>query len=494
MLAPFVLLCGIALFTNGDLWRDEATYYLALRSWSDLRPGVPLPLYEASAPWLVALLDHALIGLVGLTEPLLRLPSAIVFIAALATVQAAARRLAGRAGGIVAVLVAGSSFVALDYATQLKPWSLEMLAGALVLLLAIRVRADDRPAALVVFTAVSVALDLVSNTAVLVALPLAVGLLLTAWRTATPARRGAHVASAVVIGGAFAAWYLAAVAPANRYQLALPEYHAGPGERLALLRAAATRLAAPAWLPQDGTAGVLFGTAVLLLAVVGAAILLRNGRGRGVVVGGVLAGAGVLVAAAIGRFPVLSARNLLVALPLVAVLAAVPVALALRRVLGRRGPAVRRRPVAAIAALVVATALAAASAPAVLPPFEQVRALLASHAAQDCGSIVPYYLTSPNAVVYARPAGVTRRLVTAGIDPDSGAGGTGWEWRIRDHLGAEARTAVAAADRRGGDVCVVTGTSFPSELRVLLTAAAEDGPCRTVATDVRSALYDCARR
>jgi hypothetical protein len=315
--ATLVLTAGVVLrfATTSSLWIDEAlTVHIA---------RLPLPdLFEAlrhdGSPPLFYLLLHAWMNLFGQGDVAVRALPGLLAVATLPLAFALGRRIDGRRGGWAAALVVASSPFVVRYATEARPYGLEVLlvvAGALAV-----ARALERPAAgrLAVVAAATGALLLTHYWSFYL---VAVAGLVVLSRLRDPAARPAalRVALAMAAGGlAFLPWLPAflfqaehtgtpwAARPAPvKVWFAVREWGGGdaPGEvALALALLAAAGVAARR---APALAVTVAGTLVVALIACRAAPAAYVPRYTSVVVGLALVLAGV-GAARIGR-PALAA-------------------------------------------------------------------------------------------------------------------------------------------------------------------------------------------
>jgi hypothetical protein len=293
-----------------SLWLDEAflASSLTTRGPVDL---VTQPLEDSqSAPlgWLLAV--RGVVTVVGSSERSLRLVSLLLGLAALGLTWALARRLLPRWAVPAPVGLVAVHPVLVYYANELKPYSADLAAFLLLLLLATRVRAGQRPLVLSAVGAVVVWF----STASLVALA-GIGVVLV-----LDALRAGGVRSALRTALALLPWAVSAAVAAlvvQRLQASdvLAEYWAfsfprGAGDL-------------PAWLTRTGEWLVASplrlspGWLVLVLLVVGAARLVRR-RARGAALVLAVLAFGV-VAAALSAYP-LHDRLALWTVPLVLLL------------------------------------------------------------------------------------------------------------------------------------------------------------------------------
>lgn len=133
---------------SGPLWLDEAQSVAIARLPLE---QLPQALREDGAPPLYYLLLHGWTALLGTAEPVVRLPSALLLVAAAPLAHAFGRRVLGPTGGRVALLVLLALPWTLRYAAETRMYLLVLvlvLAGALGVL-ALRDRAGWGPFAVV---------------------------------------------------------------------------------------------------------------------------------------------------------------------------------------------------------------------------------------------------------------------------------------------------------------------------------------------------------
>lgn len=147
LIAGALVLAGVAVrlrvfLYNRSLWLDEAmlglnyvrkTYAELLRTGDYIRDQV--------APVAFSLLERATVDVVGPTDWALRLLPLAAGIVALPLLYLTARRLADRTVATLAVGLLAFSVPAIYYATEVKPYSVDMVAAVAVFYLADRARA-----------------------------------------------------------------------------------------------------------------------------------------------------------------------------------------------------------------------------------------------------------------------------------------------------------------------------------------------------------------
>jgi hypothetical protein len=211
----------VAWAVDPDLWLDEAMLYQALKEQSTLLPWVPLGQYTQATPILPALLWKTLIAAFGPNGLWLRLPALLASIAGFGALWASVKTRLGAGGACAALLLAAFSATAIVQAAQLKPYSFEFLASALILYPAARLAAapEDRQP-LILFTALSIASLAFTYTAPVVTGACGLGLVasLAASRRldARCLRRLAPYALLWVVAGAL--WQHFVVAPSTALQ------------------------------------------------------------------------------------------------------------------------------------------------------------------------------------------------------------------------------------------------------------------------------------
>ena len=137
-LAWAVLLLGVAIrleayLARRPLYTDESALALNIASSGGLALAEPLALEQvAPVPFLWAVKGAVLAG--GVNELALRIVPLLAGLGLLFLVWLAARRMAGPAEALFAALLAALSFLLLYYSTDLKPYSTDALATAVVVL------------------------------------------------------------------------------------------------------------------------------------------------------------------------------------------------------------------------------------------------------------------------------------------------------------------------------------------------------------------------
>jgi mannosyltransferase len=137
-LIPCLLTFGITLvrITYPGLWADElATWGMATTPWGQMWPILG-HVDAAIAPYYAFI--HVITGLLGASDLVLRLPSAIAMTAAVAIVARIGTRLAGPQVGILAGLLLAFLPTTSRYAQEARPYAIAMFAAALATLLLLR--------------------------------------------------------------------------------------------------------------------------------------------------------------------------------------------------------------------------------------------------------------------------------------------------------------------------------------------------------------------
>ena len=480
----------VAWAVDPDLWLDEAMLYQALKDQATLLPWVPLGQYTQATPILPALLWKALIAAFGPNGLWLRLPALLASIAGFWALWATLRQRLGAGGACAALLLAAFSATAIVQAAQMKPYSFEFLASALILYPAARFAAapEDRRA-LILFTALSLGALAFTYTAPVVtaacALGLAAALVASRRLDARSLRRLAPYGLAWLVAGAL--WQHFVVAPSTVLQFAgnarsyaweflvltRPETWHHIGRVLNVLDPAVP-------IPRAAKIVTLFAVAAW---AAGAALGWRRRVFEHGTCLGALASLAVLSFA--GLYPFAEPRKMLFLLPLFALSFGAAIEdLVARARLGSRSssfPAV----VFLCALLLFPFALQVAAR----SEREQVAELIDAVPPRTCPTVWSYYLAWPAVDIYKdrRPdIAFLGAIPTASSVPS-------WSWGVHDRFADYVGAFKQLVDTHPG-LCLLfahTDGAVQQQEKETLLAAAASHRCTGLIDTVGARLYRC---
>jgi hypothetical protein len=473
-----------------DMWLDEAMLYQALKAQATLVPWVPLGEYTQATPIVPALLWKALITEFGPDELLLRLPALTAGVAGLWVLWLTVRKRLGTTGMSASLLLVAFSATAIVQAAQLKPYSFEFLASALILHAASRL-ADTPEAtrALIYFTGISIVALAVTYTAPVVTAACALGLVasLALSRRLDGRRLRRLVSYGIVWAVASAAWQQLVVAPSTQLQFA-GNSRSYDWEFLVLTRPdtwhhiGRVLIVFDPWLPVP-----ILAKLVTLVATGAWAIGVGLAWRRRIFEHGVCFGALACLAmlSFAGLYPFAEPRKSLFLLPIFALSFGAAMEDLIARL--RSGP-----PAQASSTVFLLAAL-------LLFPFslqgtiksgkEQVGDLIDAVPPGVCPEIWAYYLAWPAVDTYRyRRPDITflGEIPTASSVPS-------WSWRVYDIFPDYVNSLVQAADNRRG-LCLLfshmDGDVQQQEKKTLLAAVASHN-CADLVNKPGAKLYRC---
>ncbi|MGH7032682.1 MAG: hypothetical protein ACREFL_03000 [Stellaceae bacterium] len=490
-IVALALLVRVAVWAvDPDLWLDEAMLYHALKDQATLLPWVPLGQYTQATPILPALLWKTLIAAFGPSGLWLRLPALVASIAGFCALWATVKKRLGAGGACAALLLAAFSATAIVQAAQLKPYSFEFLASALILYPAARLaEAPEDRRALIAFTALSIVALAFTYTAPAVTAACALGL--TAALAASRRldmrclRRLAPCGLLWVVAGAL--WQHFVVAPSTHLQFA-GNARSYAWEYLALTRPGTwhhigrvLNVLDPA-LPLPHAAKLVTFLAVAAWAA-GAAL---GWRRRIFEHGTCLAALACLAALSFaGLFPFAEPRKMLFLLPLFALSFGAAIEdLVARARLGAPGPAFPAA-VFLCALLLFPFALQAASR----SEREQVAELIDAVPPGTCPTVWTFYLAWPAVDIYKdrRPD-----IAFLGAIPTA-SGVPSWSWRVHGRFRDYVSAFVRLEDARPG-LCLLfshTDGAVQRQEKERLLAAVASHRCTDLIDTAGAQLYRC---
>ena len=498
--AALVLLVAtriVMLFDGRDFVLDEWMLLLAIQAEAHIGPSTALGLFEQTAPYGVATLFKGLIGAFGLHPAPLRTLVFAVDLAGLFLVWRTARGYLGAVGIVAALLIAGLTTDAIQYALGAKQYAFEFAAAAAILWAACRMTAEALSTrSLLVFGIISLASLPFANTAPFATAACAVG------AAAEVLARGARPWRGLVIALGFGilylaaavAWYLLALKPATAFQFAgyaniySDGYLALSGHGVAkffktfelLLGFPLSRLRSLAVIGL-----IAVGISGLALAIVAR----RPGAVLAAVAAGVLMVAiGGLSAAHI--LPVVYSRHFIFALPLFGLSLGLGIdtwGVWLGERMARAPALVRTAPACglALAAVVVG---GFSLRDAAHQKLEETTPVLAK-GLRACPVVLAYYGALPAATAY-RQSHPDLRLIGAVPYATSAHG---WLWQVRDDYDAYVRGALRAAGPYP-TLCLLSAHGRGDEPARLLAALGRTRTCHVVAQAIGAELNLCQTR
>jgi hypothetical protein len=490
IMALAVVVRIVAWAVDPDMWLDEAMLYQALKAQTTLAPWVPLGEYTQATPIVPALLWKALITEFGLNELLLRLPALTSSIAGLWVLWLTVRTRLRTTGASAALLLVAFSATAIVQAAQLKPYSFEFLASALILHVASQLAdAPEATRAPIYFTGISIVALAFTYTAPVVTVACTLGLVMSlalsrrldGWRL----RR--LVSYGLVWALAVAAWQQLVVAPSTELQFA-GNSRSYDWEFLILTRPETWHHIGRVLNVLDAPLPVPILAKIMTLVAVGAwAIGMALGWRRRIFEHGVCFGALACLAvlSIAGLYPFAEPRKSLFLLPIFALSFGTATEDLIAQLRSGRAAQGSSMVFLLIAALLFPASLQAA----IKSGEEQVGELIAAVPPGVCSEIWAYYLAWPavDTYRYRRPD-----LTFLGAIPTASSVPS-WSWRVYDMFPDYVNSLVKLADRNQG-LCLlfshVVGEEQEQEKKVLLTAVASHNCADWIQTP-GAKLYRC---